>query len=289
VTRGGRGSRVPVRSLVPESRRFDDPLVITATPNISWLHPEIDYPREVESLIAEAALCEREGARILHMHAEQDWTAAIATARAETDMLVQCGMSSLSIEQRMDVFTAGADMISVILSHHDEAFAEHDVHELHPREELAHYARLSAAHGVKLELEVWHTGSIWNLSYLIEGGLLDAPYITTLFFGWPGGSWSPPTVEEYLYRRSYMPDGCVVTVSAMGEAQIDLLTAAILHGDHVRVGTEDYPFDAGRAPATTHELVAEAVDLATRLGRPIASAEAARDLVGLRAKTVEGR
>jgi len=74
---------------------------------------------------------------------------------------------------RMEVFDQNADMISIIISHHDEAFVGLDVHVLHPREELAEYARLSREHGVKLELETWNTGSIWNLRYLIENGLLD--------------------------------------------------------------------------------------------------------------------
>jgi len=34
-------------------------------------------------------------------------------------------------------------MISIILSHHDEAFANLDMRLLHPREELKEYARLS--------------------------------------------------------------------------------------------------------------------------------------------------
>jgi len=42
-------------------------------------------------------------------------------------------MSSLQIPERMSVFENHADMISIILSHHDEAFAEVDVHVLHPR------------------------------------------------------------------------------------------------------------------------------------------------------------
>ena len=79
-------------------------------------------------------------------------------------------------------------MISIITSHHDEAFAEATVHVLHPREELVEYAELSRKHGVKLELETWHTGSIWNISWLIERGLLD-PHFVSIFFDWPGGSW----------------------------------------------------------------------------------------------------
>ena len=77
-------------------------------------------------------------------------------------------------------------------------------------------------------------------------------------------------------------EGCVVTVSAMGKKQIDIVAAAMLQGDHVRVGTEDYPFSRAGTPATTHELVAEAAQLARALGRPIASPGEARRMMGLR-------
>ncbi len=260
-----------------------DPLIITATPNICWLAPDIPYPRTVEAIAAEARQCEVAGARIFHTHAEGQWSEVIQAVRRQSALIVQCGMSSLPIPDRMDVWTQHADMISMIVSHHDEAFTGLDVHALHPREELEEYMRLCSQHHVKPELEVWHAGSIWNMRYLIDKGLLLAPYFATLFFGWPGGSWSPPSMEEYLYRRRLMPQGSIINVSIMGPEQKTILAAAILNGDHIRVGTEDYPYIDGMV-ATTHELVAEAVELARRLGRRIASAEEARVMLGMGAK-----
>ena len=64
----------------------------------------------------------------------------------------------MTSRERMDVFEQRGDMISIITSHHDEAFAGLDMHELHPREELAEYARLAREYGVQLEYETWHTG-----------------------------------------------------------------------------------------------------------------------------------
>jgi 3-keto-5-aminohexanoate cleavage enzyme len=258
-----------------------DPLIIVATPNISWLHPEVGYPKTLEALAAEASLCQEAGAAVLHMHAEKQWSQAIRAMRANTNLIVQCGMSSLPIPERMEVYTEKADMISNILSHHDEAFAQIDMHALHPREELVEYAQLTHQYGVVPEWEVWHTGSIWNLNYLIGKGLLKPPYITTLFFGWPGGTWSPPTIEEYLYRRKAMPAGCLINVSIMGKEQIDILTTAILMGDNVRVGTEDYPFNRAGQVATTHELVAEIAQVARSVGRSVATISQARQLIGL--------
>jgi 3-keto-5-aminohexanoate cleavage enzyme len=171
--------------------------------------------------------------------------------------------------------------MSIILNHHDEAFARADFNVLHPKKELIEYARLCKKYAIIPEWEVWHAGSVWNLNYLIDKTLLKSPYVTTLFFGWPGGTWSPPTVEEYLYRRRLMPEGCVCNVSIMGEGQRDILAAAILNGDHVRVGTEDYPFDHSGRPVPTHELVKETSEMAKVLGRPLATVKQARKMIGL--------
>jgi 3-keto-5-aminohexanoate cleavage enzyme len=258
-----------------------DPLIIIATPNICWLNPDVKYPLTVQEITDETVLCQQAGASILHIHAEGKWVETLRSVRSRSNIVIQCGMSSLPIPDRMDVFKERGDMISIILNHHDEAFARTECLVLHPREELTEYAKLCTRYGVVPEFEVWNHGSIWNLNWMIEHKLLKAPYITTLFFGWPGGTWSPPTVEEYLYRRKSMPEGCVCNVSIMGEHQIEIVAAAIAHGDHVRVGTEDYPLDRSGKIAITHNLVREAADIARSLGRPVASAEQARQMIGL--------
>ena len=258
-----------------------EPLIIIATPNVCWLKPEVEYPRTPQAIAEEARLCQRNGATILHTHAEGKWKETIQAVRACTDIILQCGMSSLPIGDRKEVFANKADMISIILNHHDEAFVGADFNVLHPKEELVEYTRLCRENGVIPEWEVWHSGSIWNLNHLIKQNLLEPPYVTTLFFGWPGGTWSPPTVEEYLHRRSLMPNGCVCNVSVMGDGQRDIIAAAIVHGDHVRVGTEDLPFDHSGRLATTHELVQETAEMARALGRPLATVAQARKMIGL--------
>jgi 3-keto-5-aminohexanoate cleavage enzyme len=258
------------------------PLIIIATPNICWLKPEVNYPRTPEAIAEEARLCCENGATILHTHAEGKWKETIAAVRAECDIIVQCGMSSLPIPDRMEVFANKADMISIILNHHDEAFVEADFNVLHPKEELVEYIRLCKKYDVIPEWEVWHAGSIWNLNYLIGKKLLKPPYVTTLFFGWPGGTWSPPTVEEYLYRRKLMPEGCACNVSIMGEGQRDIITAAIINGDHVRVGTEDLPFNHRGKLTTTHELVHETAKMSRALGRPLATVAEARKMIEMK-------
>ncbi len=266
--------------------RKDDmePLIIIATPNICWLHPEVDYPKTPKAIAEEAARCRDAGATILHTHAEGRWIETIDEVRKKSDIIVQLGMSSLPIPDRMDVFKHHGDMISIIVNHHDEAFAQVSTNVLHSREEMEEYVKLSSEYGVTLEYEIWHTGSIWNLNYLIEKTGIKPPYVTTLFLGWPGGTWSPPTIEEYLYRRQYMPQGSAINLSVMDKKQVDILTAAILLGDHVRIGTEDYPFLHDGQVATTHELVSEIANVARAIGRPLATVEEARRITGVKSK-----
>jgi 3-keto-5-aminohexanoate cleavage enzyme len=257
------------------------PLIVTATPNISWLHPEVDYPTTPEAIASEACLCFQAGATILHTHAEGRWAETIQAVRSRCPIIIQCGMSSLPIAERMEVYKNKADMISIILNHHDEAFTRTETSVLHTRQELLEYAHLNREYGLIPEFEIWHAGSIWNLNYLIEQDELSSPYVTTLFFGWPGGTWSPPTLEEYLYRRRLMPPDCLCSVSIMGEGQGEMVTTAILMGDHVRVGTEDYPYNHAGEVFATHALVKETAEIARAIGRPLATIEQARHMIGL--------
>jgi 3-keto-5-aminohexanoate cleavage enzyme len=247
------------------------PLIIIATPNICWLQPQVDYPKTPEAIAEEACRCRSAGATILHTHAEGKWKETITAVRTRCDIIVQCGMSSLPISERMDVLTEHSDMMSIILNHHDEAFVSADFNVLHIKDELVEYTLLCKKYGVIPEWEVWHAGSIWNLNYLIKKKLLKTPYVTTLFFGWPGGTWSPPTV----------PEGCACNVSIMGEGQRDIIAAAIINGDHVRVGTEDLPFDHSGKLVDTPALVRETAEMAHALGRPLATVMQARKMLGL--------
>jgi 3-keto-5-aminohexanoate cleavage enzyme len=257
-----------------------EPLIIIATPNISWLNPGVPYPKTPAEIADEAAQCLENGATILHTHAEGRWIETLYSVRERCNIVIQCGMSSLPIPERIDVYKEHGDMISIILNHHDEAFAEGDFNILHTKDELLEYAHLCREYKVIPEFEVWHTGSIWNLNYLIDKKAINPPYITTLFFGWPGGTWSPPTIQEYLYRRSLMPPGCVINVSIMGSQQREIIAAAILNGDHVRVGTEDYPFNHNGELVSTADLVKQTAEIARSLGRPLATVKQTRVMIG---------
>jgi 3-keto-5-aminohexanoate cleavage enzyme len=259
-------------------------LVITATTANSWIYPELkNWAASTDALIDDVVRCAEAGAAIAHVHLPPGEEAeTVRRIRERSDVIIQAGMSSLPIDERNATFDAKPDMISVILNHHDEHFTGLSVNQLHPIEELEAYCIKCREMAVAPEWEVWHTGSYWNLNYLIDRDLVSPPHIVTLFFGWPGGTWSPPTVEEYLHRVKYMPKECVHSVSVMGPEQMSIALASIVGGGNVRVGTEDYPFIRPDTPASGNaQIVARMRVIAEDAGRDVANPSEAREILGL--------
>jgi 3-keto-5-aminohexanoate cleavage enzyme len=260
-------------------------LVITATTANSWLHPEVrNWPTNTDALIEDAVQCAEAGAAILHVHLPRssEATTVVERLRRRTDAVIQAGMSSYPVAERLTDFECKPDLVSIILNHHDEHFAEMHVDRLHSLAEFDEYHRLCDKYRVKPEWEVWHTGSYWNLRYFVEQGWFKGPHVLTMFFDWPGGTWSPPTPDCYLFRVRHMPPDCVHTVSIMGKEQTTIATLAIATGGNVRVGTEDYPFIREGEPAKNNaELVARIARLSREMGREVATPAEARRLLGI--------
>ena len=98
------------------------PLVIVATPNICWLNPKVEYPKKAPEIIAETVKCREAGAAVLHTPAEGQWPEVINGVRAKCDISVQSGMSSIPLQERIELFEQKSDMVSIIANHHAEAF-----------------------------------------------------------------------------------------------------------------------------------------------------------------------
>ncbi|MFW9770993.1 MAG: 3-keto-5-aminohexanoate cleavage protein [Promethearchaeota archaeon] len=259
-------------------------LIITVTTANSWIYPELkNWAQTTDKLIEDIVKCYETGAAIAHVHLPRgEEIDTVKKIREKCDIIIQAGMSSYPIEERAPDFHAKPDMLSVISNHHAEHFPEANVDVIHDIYELEQYCISCEKFGIKIEWEVWHTGSYWNLNYLIEKSLLNPPYVLTLFFNWPGGTWSPPTADEYYHRIKYMPHDSVHTISVMGNEQSKIAVLAIQNGGNVRVGTEDYPFIKEGIPAKNNsELVHRMVKIGKELEREVADPSEARKLLGI--------
>ena len=266
---------------------IDEKLIITATNANSWIYPDVKNwpdPDNVKDLVDDIYKSYESGASIAHVHLPLGKEVeTVNLIREKCDIIIQAGMSSYPIEKRDLTFEAKPDMMSVILNHHDEHFTQIHVNQIHSLEELEQYCKKLKNYSIKPEWEVWHTGSFWNLNYLINKDLIEPPHVLTFFFNWPGGTWSPPTPDEYIHRLKYMPNNCVHTISVMGKEQTTIATLAISIGGNVRVGTEDYPFIREGIPAkNTAELVERIVKIAKEMGREVATPSEARKILGIK-------
>jgi 3-keto-5-aminohexanoate cleavage enzyme len=268
---------------------MNEKLMITVTVAPSWIFPKArKWPETEEDYAKEVVAAYEAGASIAHVHGKGKWSRefyqkVFDLVRDKCDIIFQMGLSGLTLDDRRDLLEIKPEMLSIILNHHDEYFPEMKLRMFHTQEELVEYAELCRKMRIKPEFEHWHQGSNWNLRFLIEKGLLEKPYFLSVFFGWPGGAWSPPTIEEVQYRLQSVPDGSICTVSTMEHSQTRLSAMSILLGGHVRVGTEDNPYyKPGILAKDCAELVARIKRIATELGRDTADPSEARRMIGIK-------
>jgi 3-keto-5-aminohexanoate cleavage enzyme len=220
---------------------------------------------------------------------------------------IQQGLASMRPEQKLQLWERiKPDMSSLNANSHDEYFDPYPrqvkpipCYSVHPINELRQYFQWSKEHGVKPEIECFDTGAFDAIRIIRDGifwtdddvmeeehDLLDDPLWATFFFGWPGQSCQPMTDLALFNQIYHKPENLNWSLSAMSRcprtywAQIN---RAILQDGHVRVGYEDCGKHPDGAYAKTNaELVDRAVQMATVVGRPIATAEEAREIIGLR-------
>jgi 3-keto-5-aminohexanoate cleavage enzyme len=238
-----------------------------------------------EVLAAEVEKSYAAGAAIAHIHAPPDdfaaWANHTRAIRDRCDVMIQYGISTQNLEQRSAVIENRPEMISVALGAHNQCFIGRDLMMLHTRAELADLMRLCRDHGVKPEFEVFGLGELWMLRDLADKGLVDPPFLMTLFFGRPGGSWSPATAHEFLHRTDQLPPGSFYVTSVTGPSHFLLQSMAVMSGGHVRVGTEDEPYLRPGVLGTNVDHVARIVRLAQEFGREVASVVEARTLLNV--------
>jgi 3-keto-5-aminohexanoate cleavage enzyme len=263
-----------------------DKLIITNCAADTSMHPDVP-PRFADTkVLADSveAAC-KAGATIAHIHAPPTdyaaWESHTRAIRDRCDVIMQFGISTQTVEQRRAVVKFQPEMMSVPLGAHNMVFTHRDMMMLHPREELAELMRVCRDNGVKPEFEVFHLGDLWLLDDLASKGLVDPPFMLSLFFGRPGGAWSPATAEEFIHRRKGLPAEALYCVSVTGPSHLELQTLSVLWGGHVRVGTEDEPYLKPGVWGDNVDHVARIATVSRALGREIASVAETRAMLKL--------
>jgi 3-keto-5-aminohexanoate cleavage enzyme len=266
------------------------PLIVTVAAVGAELTPEQTphLPVTPRQLGETAALCRAAGAAMIHVHCRRDdgkntsdvarFRDAMAEIRAQSDMIVQFttgGAIGMTVEQRtasLEVRPEMATLTCGTVNFGDDVFENSFPIMRGILAELVRY-------GVKPELEIFDAGHISNAKRLAAEGLLQLPAHVDFVLGVPGGL--DASVRNLSYLVDALPAGCTWSVAGIGRDQLPLATVAIAMGGHVRVGLEDNIYYSKGRLARNDELVARVVRIAGELGRPVATPNEARALLGL--------
>lgn len=248
-----------------------------------------NLPITVDEVLNEAIAAERAGASILHLHVRDEEGAPtqsrevfrrhIEAITSETELIIQVstgGAVGMSAEERAQPLTLGPEMATLTTGTVNFGSAVF----YNPPQYMEQFAELMNEHGVKPEIEVFDVGMVANALRLVERELLELPLHFDFVMGVPGGI--PGTAEHLLHLVNTIPDDCTWTVAGIGRHELPLGAMAVIIGGHVRVGLEDNLYYArGQLAEGNAQLIERIVRIAAELGRPIATPDEARAVLGL--------
>jgi len=267
-----------------------DPLIVTVAPVGAELTPEQTPHLAVkpEQLGDVAAKCQQAGASIIHVHCRNDdgsnthdtgrFKEAYDQIRARSDLIVQFstgGAIGMSPEERAGVLDLHPEMATLTCG--SVNFGDDIFENSFPI--MRGIAKQIDAFGVTPELEVFDLGHIANAKRLAQEGAIRLPAHVDFVLGVPGAL--DASVEHLIDCVRSLPPDCTWSVAGIGRMQLVLAAVAVAMGGHVRVGLEDnLYYEKGRL-ARNEELVARVVRIAGELGRPVATPDQARQVLGL--------
>jgi 3-keto-5-aminohexanoate cleavage enzyme len=267
-----------------------NPLVITCAPVGAEVRPDqTPYLPYTPTLLGETARAIREaGASIIHVHCRNDdgtnthsverFREAYDAIRTNSDLIVQFstgGAIGMTPEERAGVLQLRPEMATLTCG--SVNFGDDIFENSFPI--MRALLKKMNEFGVRPELEIFDKGHIANARKLARERLLSFPQHVDLVLGVPGGL--EATVSNLADLVDDLPEGCTWSVAGIGRQQLPMAMTAIAMGGHVRVGLEDnLHYSRGRL-ARNEELVARVARIAGEAGRPVATPDQARKLLGL--------
>ncbi len=286
---------IPSQQLHVPHNPIMEPLIINAA--ITGMVPtpvdNASLPVTVKQIVAEARRCADAGASIIHVHARggdgaPTWRAEvyqeiINDIRADCPGLLISASTSgrlwSDFEKRSAVLSCRPDLASLTPgSMNFPATAS-----VNPPQIVCQLAAAMKECGVMPELEFFELGMIdYIREHVIPKGILQPPFYANLLLGSLGTM--AASARNLVHMVDALPAGTVWSAAGIGRFQFQMNNLAIAMGGHVRVGLEDNLWmDAAKTdPATNVRLIERVVRVSKAVGRPIASPEDGRRIIGLK-------
>jgi len=160
-----------------------------------------------------------------------------------------------------------------------EAFVFTNTYEM-----IRKYAQIDKENNTKPEIEIWDTGQITAVEYMLNSGMVERPVHLQFVMGSLSGIAAKPEALVYAYQQAKEVLGDFTwSVAAIGKDQLRMAAVTLTMGGHVRVGMEDSLFCGfGRLARSSAEQVERVVTMAKQLSIEPATPEEARQILGLK-------
>lgn len=272
------------------------PVIITAAISGSLTRREDNpaLPITVEEMVESAVACRRAGAAVIHLHARDEQGTPnqdVDVFRRQIEGIRERGCDAIlntstgaagghaeGTEERLAPVALEPEMATLdcgSINFGDERILKGSYGFL--RES----AERMRDHGVVPEIEVFDSGMIANGIRLIEEGLIEGPGVWQVCIGIRGAAAADLQTVSFMVGR--LPAGAVWGMLGVGRHQIAANLVSLAFGGHVRTGLEDnIYYRSGELARSNTQLVERAVRLAEEVGRPVATPEQAREIIGTR-------
>jgi 3-keto-5-aminohexanoate cleavage enzyme len=251
-------------------------------------------PITVDEIITDATACYDAGASMIHVHARDEegkptykkeiYAEIISGIRAKRRDAIICASTSGRVhntfEYRSQVLElegdAKPDMGSLTMGSLN--FPKQA--SINDPEMVTNLATAMKDRGIAPEIECFETGMIQTTKVLIKRGILVEPFYYNLLLGSIFSA--PGTLFDLSHMVMSLPPGVQWGGAGIGKFQLKLNFASVLMGGHVRVGIEDniwYNQDA-KDLATNPRLVERVAGFSRQIGREVATAREAREIIG---------
>lgn len=248
-------------------------------------------PYTVEEIAVEAEKAYKAGASIIHLHVREDdgtptqdrerFRACMEAIKERCpDAIVQPstgGAVGMSNDERLQPVELNPEMATLDCGTCN--FGGDDIF-VNTENTIKEFGEKMIARNIKPEVEVFDKGMIDMAIRMNRKGFIKSPMHFNFVMGVNGGI--SATARDLVFMAGSIPVGSTFTVSGIGRHQFNMAAMAIVMGGHVRVGFEDNVYISKGVPAESNaQLVERVVRIAKELGRPVATPQETREILGL--------
>ncbi len=271
-------------------------LTIAPTGNVPTRKSNPNVPLTPAEIARQVYECWQEGAAVAHFHARDingnptSDKAVYAEIMAEMNKFADCdiirqlstgGRAGKDHVERGQMICLGEEMASLATGSSNFPTRGN----FNDPETISYLAGEMKKYGTKPEIEVFDTAMLWSALRLVDSGEVEAQLHINLVMGMPGSQ--PATPDALLYLYNNLPENCTWSVSIIGKEHVALSTMALALGGNVRVGIEDNLYYSKGVLATNLSLLKRMKNIVLAMGKEIASADEARELLKLPGKKID--